>query len=43
MIPSDDFEEGFTIDEFVRLTLKDQKPEDATLGFRFELGKKKKG
>lgn len=40
MIPSDDFDEGFTIDKFVRLTLKDQKPADATLGFHFELGKK---
>lgn len=40
MIPSDDFDEGFTLDMFVRLTLKDQKPEDATLGFHFELAKK---
>lgn len=41
MIPSNDFGEGFTIDEFVRLTLKDQKPEDAVMGFHFELTKKK--
>lgn len=40
MIPSDDFDEGFALDKFVRLTLKDQKPEDATLGFHFELAKK---
>lgn len=40
MIPSDDFQEGFTVDNFVRLTLKDQKPEDATLGFHFELARK---
>lgn len=39
MIPSDDFDEGFTLDKFVRLTLKDQRPEDATLGFHFELVK----
>ncbi len=43
MIPSDDFDERFIIGEFVRLTLKDQKPEDAILGFHFELSKKKKG
>lgn len=42
MIPSDDFDEGFAIDDFVRLTLKDQRPEDATLGFHFELSKKTK-
>lgn len=42
MIPSDDFDEGFQIEEFVRLTLKDQKPEDASLGFHFELAKKRK-
>lgn len=42
MVPYDDFEEGFQIEEFVRLTLKDQTPEDATLGFHFELTKKKK-
>lgn len=40
MVPSDDFDEGFTLDKFVRLTLKDQKPEDAALGFHFELKKK---
>lgn len=37
MIPSDDFDEEFNLDDFVRLTLKDQKPEDAALGFHFEL------
>jgi len=42
MIPSDDFEPGFQFDEYVRLILKDQTPEDATLGFHFELTKKKK-
>ena len=42
MIPNDDFDEGFSIDEFVRLTLKDKKPEDSTLGFHFELAKKEK-
>jgi uncharacterized protein YydD (DUF2326 family) len=42
MIPNDDFKDGFEIDEYVRLTLKDQKPEDATLGFHFELVEKKK-
>lgn len=40
MIPSDDFDEEFKINEFVRLILKDQKPEDSTLGFHFELAKK---
>lgn len=42
MIPRDDFDEGFDLNKFVRLTLKDQKPEDAVLGFHFELQKKKK-
>ncbi len=42
MIPSDDFKEGFSLGQFVRLTLKDQKPEDAALGFHFELTKKSK-
>ena len=40
MIPSDDFDEGFDLSKFVRLTLKDQKSEDAALGFHFELAKK---
>ncbi|EJL6259243.1 DUF2326 domain-containing protein [Vibrio cholerae] len=40
MLPSDDFDEGFSLDQFVRLTLKDQKPQDASLGFHFELKKK---
>lgn len=40
MIPSDDFDDDFNIDKFVRLTLKDQKPEDGILGFHFELAKK---
>lgn len=40
MVPNDDFEEGFDLAMFVRLTLRDQKPEDATLGFHFELAKK---
>ncbi len=39
MIPNEDFDEGFAVDEFVRLTLKDKKPEDAILGFHFELAK----
>lgn len=43
MVPNDDFEEGFDLDKFVRLTLKDQKPEDAALGFHFELAQKKGG
>jgi uncharacterized protein YydD (DUF2326 family) len=42
MIPSDDLDEGFDLGQFVRLTLKDQKPEDAALGFHFELTKKAK-
>lgn len=42
MIPSSDFDEGFVFDKFVRLILKDQKPEDSTLGFHFELTKRKK-
>ena len=42
MIPRDDFEEDFIIDEYVRLILKDQSPEDSTLGFHFELNKEKK-
>ena len=41
-IPYDDFDDSFTIDKFVRLTLNDHKPEDSALGFHFELAKKKK-
>lgn len=42
MIPYEDFEEEFNIEDFVRLRLKDQTPEDSVLGFHFELRKKKK-
>ncbi len=39
-IPTSDFEKDFQIAKYVRLTLKDQMPEDAALGFHFELTKK---
>lgn len=41
MIPVDDLTKEFHIDEYVRLVLKDQTPEDSILGFHFELSKKK--
>ncbi len=40
IIPNDDFDTEFRIDKHVRLTLKDQNPEDSILGFHFELTKK---
>jgi uncharacterized protein YydD (DUF2326 family) len=43
MIPYEDFEAGFDIEDFIRLRLKDQTPEDSVLGFHFELPKKRKG
>lgn len=42
MIPADDFHDGFSLDEFVRLRLKDQDPADSVLGFHFEIAKKTK-
>lgn len=42
MLPYDDFDDGFNISSFIRLTLKDQNPADSALGFHFELSKKKK-
>lgn len=39
MVPYDDFEEGFDIKQFVRLTLGDKNPSDALMGFHFELKK----
>ena len=35
MIPHEEFEEGFNIDEFVRITLTDDKPEGGLLGIRY--------
>lgn len=43
MIPYEDFEAGFDIEDFIRLRLKDQTPEDSVLGFHFELPKNRKG
>ena len=37
MIPAEDFHDGFSLDEFVRLRLKDQDPADSVLGFHFEI------
>ena len=42
MIPADDFHDGFSLDEFVRLRLKDQDTADSVLGFHFEITKKTK-
>jgi len=36
MLPEADFSEGFDINSFVRLTLKDQDPKDSLMGFRFD-------
>ena len=41
-IPHNDFTEEFKIDDYIRLTLKDQSPDDSLLGFHFGLTKKKK-
>lgn len=40
MIPYEDFEEGFDIKNYIRLTLGDQEPADSLMGFHFELKKK---
>lgn len=42
MIPIDDFEEGFNVQDTIRLTLGDQQPSESLLGFHFELNKKRK-
>lgn len=42
MIPTEDFDSEFNFSSFIKLVLKDQKPEDASLGFHFELKKRKK-
>ncbi|GJL52079.1 MAG: hypothetical protein NPIRA01_33060 [Nitrospirales bacterium] len=36
MLPVADFSEDFDINNFVRLTLKDQSPSDSLMGFRFD-------
>lgn len=37
LVPTADFSEEFDINDFVRLRLSDEKPENSLLGFRFEL------
>ncbi|MBB5143115.1 DUF2326 domain-containing protein [Desulfovibrio intestinalis] len=39
MVPYDDFENGFDLCQFVRLTLGDKNPSDSLMGFHFELKK----
>lgn len=39
-IPYEDFTESFDVEEYVRLRLSDQRPEDSLLGFHFELTKR---
>lgn len=38
-VPYEDFEEGFELSQFVRLTLGDKEPSDSLMGFHFELKK----
>lgn len=40
-IPHEDFSDEFDIENYVRLRLSDQRPEDTLLGFHFELTKKR--
>ena len=37
MIPYEDFEDGFELSKFIRLTLGDRSPSDSLMGFHFEL------
>jgi uncharacterized protein YydD (DUF2326 family) len=39
-VPHDDFNKEFSLDEYVRLSLSDKRPEDSLLGFHFELPRK---
>jgi hypothetical protein len=40
MVPYDDFDEEFDINQFVRLTLGDKEPSESLMGFHFELKKR---
>jgi len=39
MVPYEDFDEDFDLNQFVRLTLGDKEPSDSLMGFHFELKK----
>lgn len=42
MVPYDDFKEDFNFNDFIRLTLGDEKPASSLMGFHFELGNESK-